>query len=122
MQDNKSRKQALPAHHARRLKILASRLSASTTLPSRSCPIVGHPKHPARPRAYRHRGFALCHLWRVERIRTVQTSRKAAFATAEEFDTGQRFESHGVSGSRRARAPAVPHHGEQQRLGGATLR
>ena len=46
-------------------KRIASHLPAPASLPSRPCPVVGHPQHPARPRAHRHHGCVLCHLWRV---------------------------------------------------------
>ena len=78
------------------LEILSSHLAAPATLPTRPSPVVRHPEHPTRPRPYRPRGFVLCRLWRVERIRTVDAPRKAAFAHAEEFATGQRQESHGA--------------------------
>ena len=88
------------------LEILASLLAAPATLPTRPRPVVRHPEHPTRPRAHRHRGCVLCRLWRVERIRTVDAPRKAAFAHFEEFATGQRRESHWISVSASAGRPA----------------
>ena len=50
------------------LENLASHLAAPATLSPRPSPVVRHPEHPARPRAYRHHGFRCIALARRLRL------------------------------------------------------